>query len=159
MRETTWIAYDRTTFDAAKAQAAEQRATWKERLPEPGSALGYRLRTNATLKTNPATLGVAQCQSLPGDPWYLSLDRSAAAREHYDATKPDRDRILAEVLNEEQAQVFFEAEEAAARLVVEAFADDTADRNNRETVLQCVTVRRVREACSRYPEKVYDERS
>jgi hypothetical protein len=64
----------------------------------------------------------------------LNFDNTVVALGEYDRKRPERERLLgAAQTNEEVAQALA-VEEAARLLVVEAFYEDTKDRNTRSNL-------------------------
>jgi hypothetical protein len=74
----------------------------------------------------------------------LDLTRSKAALAAFDADEPRRLAVLEAVKTDADFAAFEAMEKAEEMKVKQAFYEDTADRNSRTTILQCMSVNGVR---------------
>lgn len=72
------------------------------------------------------------------------LSRSKAALEEYDRTQPERDAMLDAVRTHGDLDQWEETCKKAAVKVLEAFWEDTKDRNRHHTIMESMAVSAVR---------------
>lgn len=72
------------------------------------------------------------------------LSKTAAALDVWQSKQEGLDQMCRDVQTNEDVDAWVAAERAALVLLLEAFADDTADRNSRDTIMFCMTAHDVR---------------